>query len=75
MDTLISMLPGGREIRELYIEKQNLLSFLKPGALIIDCTTADPETCREIHKEAEKNPSAWYLPRFPAVSPARRREL
>ncbi len=53
-DILISMLPGGEEIQALYLKKQKLLSFLKPGALAIDCATCDPKACRKVHQAAKK---------------------
>lgn len=53
-DIVFSMLPGGRQIKELYLEKQKLLSILKPGALIIDCSTSDPQSVIEVHQEAKK---------------------
>ena len=50
-EVVISMLPGGKELEELYVTKQKLLSFLKKGTLIIDCTTADPEASRSVAKK------------------------
>ena len=51
---VFSMLPGGKQLRELYLDKQKLLSHLKPGALIIDCSTSDPQSVIEVYKEAKK---------------------
>ncbi len=53
-DIVISMLPGGREVKSLYMTDQKLFSFLKKNTLIIDCTTADPETSREVAEESKK---------------------
>ena len=53
-DVVFSMLPGGRHIRQLYIEKQKLLSLLKKGALIVDCSTSDPQSVCEVYKQAKK---------------------
>ena len=53
-EVVISMLPGSKELEELYVTKQNLFSFLKKSALIIDCTTADPETSRSVAAKGEK---------------------
>ena len=54
-DLIFSMLPGGPEMKKLYLEEQKLFSYLKKGALVLDCSTADPQTVCAIHKEAEKN--------------------
>ena len=53
-ETVISMLPGGKELEELYVTKQKLFSFLKKETLIIDCTTSDPEISRSVAAEGEK---------------------
>ena len=49
---VISILPGGKEIEELYLTEQKLLSVLKKGTLIIDCTTSDPDVSLKIAGEA-----------------------
>ena len=51
---VISMLPGGKEIEELYLTKQKLFEYLKKGTLIIDCTTSDPEVSLKIAKQAQE---------------------
>ena len=53
-EVVISMLPGGKELEELYVTKQKLFSFLKKETLIIDCTTADPETSRSVASKGKK---------------------
>ena len=53
-DIVFSMLPGGKQIRQLYLEDQKLLSVLKPGALIVDCSTADPQSVCEVYSAAKK---------------------
>ena len=53
-DVIISMLPGGREVENLYIKDQKLFSCLKKGTLVIDCTTADPEIIRKVTAESKK---------------------
>ena len=47
-EVVISMLPGSKELEELYVTKQKLFSFLKKGTLIIDCTTGDPEISKSV---------------------------
>lgn len=51
-DLVFSMLPGGPEIKKLYIEDQKLFSSLKKGSLVVDCSTADPQDILDVHKEA-----------------------
>ncbi len=51
---IISMLPGGKELKNLYIKNQKLFSFLQKGTLIIDCTTADPEIIRQVAEKSKK---------------------
>ena len=53
-DIIISMLPGGREVEDLYIKDQKLFSFLKSGTLVIDCTTANPEVSRKVADESNR---------------------
>ena len=48
------MLPGGREVENLYIKNQKLFSFLQKDTLVIDCTTADPEIIRQVAEESKK---------------------
>lgn len=54
-DIVISMLPGGAEVKNLYTGPQNLFASLKENTLIIDCTTADPEEIREVAQESQKH--------------------
>jgi len=53
-DLVFSMLPGGKQIKQLYLEDQKLFSFLKKGVLIVDCSTADPQVVCEVYEEAKK---------------------
>ena len=50
---VISMLPGGKEIEDLYLNKQKLFDVLKKETLIIDCTTSNPEMSLKISQQAE----------------------
>jgi len=53
-ETVFSMLPGGKQVKELYLEKQKLFFHLKPGTLIVDCSTSDPQSVIDLYKEAKK---------------------
>lgn len=52
-DVVVSMLPSGREVHALYLGETNLLAQLKPGSLIIDCSTIDVATARQVHQAAQ----------------------
>jgi 3-hydroxyisobutyrate dehydrogenase len=49
---VISMLPSGREVRELYLGPQGLLAALPAGTLVIDASTIDVATAREVAEAA-----------------------
>lgn len=53
-DYVIAMLPGSPEMLALYLEKQKLFSLLKEDTLIIDCSTADPQSCLSLYEQAKK---------------------
>ena len=54
VDMVLSMLPGGKSVKQLYLGDQKLLSLLKPGTLVVDCSTADPQTVCELYEQAKK---------------------
>jgi 3-hydroxyisobutyrate dehydrogenase len=49
-EAVITMLPAGRHVREVYDEA--ILPHAEKGALVIDCSTIDVETAREVAREA-----------------------
>ena len=53
VDIVFAMLPGGVEMRRLYLEEQKLFSLLKKETLIVDCTTADPQDAVDLYNEAK----------------------
>ena len=53
-DIVFSMLPGGAQIKQLYMENQKLFSFLTKGSLIVDCSTASPQSVCEVYEVAKK---------------------
>ena len=53
-EVVFSMLPGGRQIKQLYLEDQKLLDHLPKEALIVDCSTADPESVCEVYNKAKE---------------------
>ena len=59
-DLVFSMLPGGAQIKQLYLENQKLFSHLNKGTLIVDCSTADPQDVCEVYEQA-KNRGLRFL--------------
>ena len=48
-EVVITMLPAGREVREVYLEEEGgVLASAPPGTLLIDCSTIDVETARAV---------------------------
>jgi 3-hydroxyisobutyrate dehydrogenase len=53
-DAVISMLPAGTHVRDVYIEG-GILGHAKTGTLLIDCSTIDIDSARAVHSAAEKS--------------------
>jgi 3-hydroxyisobutyrate dehydrogenase len=51
-EIVITMLPAGPQVREVYFGPNGILAHVQPGALLIDCSTIDVETARAVAKEA-----------------------
>jgi len=51
-EIVITMLPAGPQVREVYFGPDGVLAHARPGALLIDCSTIDVETARAVAKEA-----------------------
>jgi 3-hydroxyisobutyrate dehydrogenase len=47
VDAIITMLPNGEIVKKVY---ENIISKLKPGTLLTDCSTIDVETAKDLHK-------------------------
>lgn len=55
-DVVISMLPAGKHVESLYLDKDGLINHLKAEALVIDSSTIDAATSKMVaSKLAEKN--------------------
>ncbi len=52
-EVVVTMLPAGRHVRGAYAEEGGILASAPPGALLIDCSTIDVATAREIAASAE----------------------
>ena len=53
-DAVITMLPAGQHVREVYLGPNGIVSAANPGTLLIDCSTIDVESARAVAAEAEK---------------------
>lgn len=47
-EMVITMLPSGKEAREVYLGPNGLIAQVMPGALLIDCSTIDVASARAI---------------------------
>jgi len=51
-DVVITMLPAGEHVREVYIGGEGIIAAAAPGTLLIDCSTIDVETARAVNRAA-----------------------
>ena len=52
VDFLISMLPAGKHVAGLYLGDAGLLATLDSNTTVLDCSTIDAETAREVGEAA-----------------------
>jgi len=52
-DVVVSMLPASRHVEGLYLGDNGLLAALKPGSLVLECSTIAPESARKVHQAAQ----------------------
>jgi len=52
-DVVITMLPAGQHVREVYLGPGGIIENANPGTLLIDCSTIDVETARDVATVAE----------------------
>jgi 3-hydroxyisobutyrate dehydrogenase len=48
VDTIITMLPAGEHVREVYCREGGVIATAALGALLIDCSTIDVATARDV---------------------------
>jgi 3-hydroxyisobutyrate dehydrogenase len=53
-DVFITMLPSGKEVREVYLGSSGAIENANAGTLLIDCSTIDVETARAVASAAEQ---------------------
>ena len=47
-EAVFTMLPTGKHVKALYLDAGGILATCQPGALLVDCSTIDPATAREV---------------------------
>ncbi|HVV60531.1 MAG TPA: 3-hydroxyisobutyrate dehydrogenase [Pseudolabrys sp.] len=52
-DVVITMLPSGKEVRDVYLGPNGIIENANEGTLLIDCSTIDVETARDVAAKAE----------------------
>ena len=52
-DVVITMLPAGKHVREVYLGAGGIIENANAGTLLIDCSTIDVETARAVASAAE----------------------
>lgn len=48
VDAIVTMLPTAHHVKQVYLGKSGLLAHVKPGVLLIDSSTIDPHSAREV---------------------------
>jgi 3-hydroxyisobutyrate dehydrogenase len=52
-EAVITMLPAGEQVREVYLGADGVLASVREGTLLIDCSTIDVESAREVAQAAQ----------------------
>jgi 3-hydroxyisobutyrate dehydrogenase len=53
-EIVITMLPAGQQVREVYLDEGGVLASVASGTLLIDCSTIDVDTARAVAQEAQE---------------------
>ncbi len=53
VDVVVTMLPAGRHVRDVYLNDTGILASVNDAPLLIDCSTIDVETARDVAAKAE----------------------
>jgi 3-hydroxyisobutyrate dehydrogenase len=53
-DVVITMLPAGEQVRDVYLGAGGIIENANEGTLLIDCSTIDVETARSVAAAAER---------------------
>jgi len=52
-DVIISMLPAGKHVRDVYLGEDGVLAAVAAETLLIDCSTIDPDSARAVASAAQ----------------------
>lgn len=52
VEAVITMLPASQHVRSVYLGREGILEAVAKNVLLIDCSTIDPQTAREVAKAA-----------------------
>ncbi|MBA1274042.1 3-hydroxyisobutyrate dehydrogenase [Stutzerimonas azotifigens] len=55
VELIITMLPAAIHVRQVYLGSQGLLNHVRPGVMLIDSSTIDPMSAREVAKAAQEH--------------------
>ena len=53
VEVIVTMLPAAAQVKAVYLGDDGLLAHARPGVLLIDCSTIDPHSAREVAAAAE----------------------
>lgn len=53
-DLVVTMLPAGKHVREVYLSDGGVLAHCRAGTLLVDSSTIDPATAREVASRARE---------------------
>ena len=53
-ELVITMLPAAQHVRSVYLGEDGVLAGIRPGTPVLDCSTIDPQTAREVSQAAAK---------------------
>ncbi|MBS7660600.1 3-hydroxyisobutyrate dehydrogenase [Pseudomonas lalucatii] len=52
VDAIVTMLPAATQVKQVYLGQDGLLAHVRPGVLLIDSSTIDPLSAREVAAQA-----------------------
>ncbi|QEX23045.1 3-hydroxyisobutyrate dehydrogenase [Hypericibacter adhaerens] len=54
-DVVITMLPAGQHVASVYLGDTGIIAAVRPDTLLIDCSTIDVKTARDVARAAQNN--------------------
>ncbi len=54
VDYVVSMLPAGKHVADLYLGDDGLLSLMNSSTVVLDCSTIDAATARQVGRAAQQ---------------------